>query len=515
MPERVASQGQPKEYAQTYHEPFRGKPHKVDDLTLIGPDASKCVRMEPEGLRITLPPGKKRQPTGVATTFGMRGDFEVSVGYEILDEPEPADAGDGSGTRISLTINLNRAGANEAFIRRKVTTTQRPHILTWRRLSKDADSPPEDLGTSFPVTAKTGRFRLVRTGADLAFYLSEAADNNFTLLQTFPLGTDDVKDIQIFAATGSDKASLEARFTDLRISAASLPRQADLPKVDNEPKIPTKDYAQTYHQSFKGSGARPEAWKFTSRLSEQRVHFEQAGLRITLPPGGPPNGQSAGIVTGFGVKGDFEITLSFEILRDPDPATVGKTGTRLSLAVTLDTPLVDTPKAEVATLSRTMASKGFVTWMRNRDRPVPLSYSFATPAMTGRFRLVRSSDELFYLGSIGPDQPFKFLKKYRFGADDLKRAGIVVSTGSDKAMVDVRVSDFSIRADAVPGAPGLQTVADSQPPVTTAPPERVKGRSLLVLLLALALGAILALGLFWRRRGGGAAKKPPNVRTTV
>src|SRR4051794_24251330 len=60
----------------------------------IGPDTEQCVKFEPEGLRITLPRGhpKMRPNTGVAFPFAVKGDFEITVGFAILHEPEPADS---------------------------------------------------------------------------------------------------------------------------------------------------------------------------------------------------------------------------------------------------------------------------------------------------------------------------------------------------------------------------------------------------------------------------------------
>ena len=127
---------------------------------MLGADAGKCVQFEPDGLRITLPPGKNRGPIGVATAFGVMGDFEITVRYEILEEPEPADAGTPNiGTRISLTVYLDRPQNNDASIRRKVTPTQKPHILTFRSLRKRGDHKADTLGATFP-SRKTGRFRL-------------------------------------------------------------------------------------------------------------------------------------------------------------------------------------------------------------------------------------------------------------------------------------------------------------------------------------------------------------------
>jgi hypothetical protein len=246
--------------------------------------------------------------------------------------------------------------------------------------------------------------------------------------------------------------------------------------------VPSKDYAKAYRQSFKGNTRLPPEWTFTSRAGEQYMHFEPAGLRIALPPG---ELTSSGIVSRFGLQGDFEITLSFDALKDPDPAdAVGKTGTRLTLTITLDTPQIDTPQSEVAALSRSMASKGLVTWARVRDRAAPLSHSFPTPTTIGRLALVRSSADLFYLGASGATEPLRVLKKYRFGADDVKRIAITANTGTEKALLDVRVSDLAIRADAITGSTGSD--------VTPTPPPAGRRRLWLVAAVSLGLAIVLA-----------------------
>ncbi len=248
-----------------------------------------------------------------------------------------------------------------------------------------------------------------------------------------------------------------------------------------------------------------------------------------MPAGSRGERRAAGIQSAFGVKGDFDITLHFEFLKDPAPAENGTFATRLLLSVALDTPLLDTPKSENATLNRSLSIKGdpsFVAWFRNRERPQGLVAGRATTATTGRLRLVRSGDELFFLASAGADQPFTLVQKRRFGTADLKRVAITGATGHEKAMLDVRLTDLSIRADAILGAPSSDPVAQPLPspveqPLPSAAPPREGSRTWLIvgLLTVLAIAILLVLALRVRflvgNRGEAAKQAPSDAMPTV
>src|SRR5688572_16159411 len=76
-------------YAEEYHPSLKGEGKPVPGLALHGPEANECVTFEPEGLRIKLPSTYPRQRpgTGVVTDFGVKGDFEITVSFEIIEEP--------------------------------------------------------------------------------------------------------------------------------------------------------------------------------------------------------------------------------------------------------------------------------------------------------------------------------------------------------------------------------------------------------------------------------------------
>src|SRR6476646_1308178 len=96
-------------YAQEYVHSFKAGAENRAAFVNLGPDAEKCVKFDAEGLRITLPAGFQgtRPSTGVVSVFGLKGDFEITLRYELLAEPEQTAAG--PQTRFAVSVSLNRA----------------------------------------------------------------------------------------------------------------------------------------------------------------------------------------------------------------------------------------------------------------------------------------------------------------------------------------------------------------------------------------------------------------------
>ena len=275
---------------------------------------------------------------------------------------------------------------------------------------------------------------------------------------------------------------------------------------------------QEYFQSFKGKTDNVPGWEVLNPTGEQNVRFEAAGLRITLPPGREGGRPATGLMTDFGVKGDFEITLSFEIIKEAD---AGTNRSILDLAATKDV-----PKSDVTTIGRLMSptdGRRFISWAslwnNAREKMVPDSISVPTQIMIGRLRLVRSGADVYYGFSDGFDGDFRYFKKLSFGAENVRRVRIAGSVGGDKGTFDVRVTDFRIRADAIPNmpasspAPGAAVVAGpmaAQSPLASGKgwlAVTLAGGIAVLVLAAVALGAVLYL----RRRNITADARIPPV----
>src|SRR5258708_4577103 len=123
--------------SQEFIQSFKGERGQSQAFELFGPDAEQCVRFEPDGLRITLPAAypKVRPNTGVVLRTEVKGDFEVTVDFEVLKEPVPADTG--YGTRLTLEVGLNRLEKHEATtLSRTMRAQGSTHFVTWSSLAR-------------------------------------------------------------------------------------------------------------------------------------------------------------------------------------------------------------------------------------------------------------------------------------------------------------------------------------------------------------------------------------------
>jgi hypothetical protein len=216
------------EYKEQYSISLRGAPEDRADFEFFGPNVDECVRYEPAGLRLTLPRGfpGRRPGTGLTIPVAAKGDFEITVSFEILQEPQAAAAGTQQ-TLFSLDAVLDAPGSTLATLARKMDAPSGTQFLAWMTVWDEAAQQDRARGKAFPTTAKSGRLRMVRTGSTLAYYAAAAPEGDFVLLERFPFAAEDLKFVRLLGSTGGPQAELDVRATDLRIRAGSMP---DLPE---------------------------------------------------------------------------------------------------------------------------------------------------------------------------------------------------------------------------------------------------------------------------------------------
>ena len=226
-------------YAREYDHSFKADKELDPNFRMHGLAPQECIEFEPAGMRIHLPDGHagKRMGTGVGIDTTVKGDFEVTLRYEMIKEPAEADAGQGTG--LFLWVDLNKPGFNRGYLSRVVQPTKQ--YVAWYRLTPEDGQKPIDVLRYFPAKDKSGRLRLVRSGAHLYHYVSEGANEDFRLLYHHPFPVEDVMAVRWGGTTGGPQAALDGRFIDLSIRADDLPdlprnKVAALVKRDVEPE---------------------------------------------------------------------------------------------------------------------------------------------------------------------------------------------------------------------------------------------------------------------------------------
>ncbi len=203
--------------------------------------------------------------------------------------------------------------------------------------------------------------------------------------------------------------------------------------------------ADEVKQSFPGRPPDARLFRTTGPDAARAIRAEPAGLRITLTPdhGRKP---AVGLAARAGVRGDFEITLAFDVLKVDKPT--GGTGAGVSLWVTMVS-----PTKEAATIARLVKPTGEAVFVAHRaTTPVGGQRRHggthaATEATSGKLRLVRTGPTLTYLVAEGDGGAFRELYQTELGTADLDMVRFAADNGGSPTAVDVRLKGVTIRAD--------------------------------------------------------------------
>lgn len=206
------------------------------------------------------------------------------------------------------------------------------------------------------------------------------------------------------------------------------------------------------------------------------------GLVVTLPVDKPGKAE-AGVGTKFKVGGDFEITVSYELLDLSQPEKGYGTGVRLRLV-----------KAEGlyrrADLSRSIKTSGLhrftsAVWTKVKEQWNPIVEHYSAEHDSGRLRLSRRGSILIYAVADGDTGEFREVRQAEFGPEVLTAIEFLGDTGESTMPMSVRLTNLSIVADELPfGLPA---------------PQRKSIWSVWILSSVMGVAAVTASGIwYWR-----------------
>jgi len=242
--------------------------------------------------------------------------------------------------------------------------------------------------------------------------------------------------------------------------------------------------AEEIGQDFRGNPFNPALFRLTGPNAAGSIQSDSRGLRITLTEehGLRP---AVGLALQTGIKGDFEITMEFELIQVDKP--VGGNGAGVSIWIKMVS-----YSDEAATIWRAVGKGGEQVFLSHRASTGPDGKRvhhggdpIATQATSGKLRLVRTGSMLSYRVAEGSSEAFQELFETEIGEDDLGMVRFAADNGGSATLVDMRIVEVKITSD------------DAGPPDVLPPrPSRWP------LLVGIGLGVFVLAGgyWFWSRR---------------
>ena len=228
------------------HFDFRKGPFDETKLARIGP-WKDTVKETPEGLHIVLPEGKKKENTvGVSTKLLIKGDFEITLAYKLVDtQPK---GGYGAGVMMWFMLDNSPTSSYAAMARRTKPGMGEVFSTDFGHYEKQEDGKSKQVQSvkSFPAKAQEGQLRIKREGSKLTYLVADGGSNDFREIRAEEsFAKDPIKHSKFAADTGLSENRLEVYIRSLTIRTPEplVAKTPDGTPVADEPEGPTGSVA--------------------------------------------------------------------------------------------------------------------------------------------------------------------------------------------------------------------------------------------------------------------------------
>jgi hypothetical protein len=467
--------------AADFAQDFRGCRY---DAKVFRPSSSRrAIHAEAQGLRITLTGHGKRPPVALVPRFGIRGDFQITMAFELLRVDKP-NAGDGAGVSIYVTMaSHTREAASIAQVVRP--GGDKLVVAHW------ATTPPggqrAHRGDGIATEASSGQLRLVRRGAILTYLVAPADSTTFREVYQTEFGSADIDMVRFAADSGGATSLVDVRIRGVSVRADELaparppaepirwplwlaggltvlllaaggfwlrsrslraaPLRTGITSVLVLAVVAASASAVEFRHDFRGSKFNAQMLRYEGPTPLKFITPQPDGLRWRFSPGSAPT-KPVGIHWRSPVRGNFSTTADFEILHVDKPEKGHGAGAELYLM------LDNTERDAIA----------FARLVRPEDGPVALFLHLSNDEAgqrrtktgkivpmpsaggRGRLRLVREDADLVALIAQGDGQEYTELHRTKIGAMNVRMLRFAGTSGGDAGVrLDMRLFEFDLR----------------------------------------------------------------------
>lgn len=251
------------------------------------------------------------------------------------------------------------------------------------------------------------------------------------------------------------RLTLMARCPVLELMAAVLVHAGCL--VASSSTVLAAD-ATKYETDFRDAKFDNEFLIPTSQGNASLTRPDKDGIHLSSSPGKVVS--NLGFGPRFKVKGDFEITAAFTVIRSPQP----KDGFGSGAVIQIGTNSPDRPSAVMGRLSRKDGKQIVSTFaaVGTGDQRKTSVRMFPTEASECRFRVARTGSTLQFSILENPAGTFRTLSSAPFDSNDVNLLRFGLQQSDAQSDVEVVWHDLQIQAAELTGLPGTLAEGEKQ-----------------------------------------------------
>ena len=192
------------------------------DRTLFRPNVRRSLgrwEVADGKLRAEIPKGTiARPPINFSSLFGMEGDFEFVVEYQIASLPKPSGSPKPKGGDAVNSIEIVLSGESGWCVGSRKATPAGDRVSSYAELDAGREKVASVL---LPVSGNVGRLEARRRGDTIRFYHAEAVEAAIEIGSvSFGKGPVAEVGIQVYAMNTADP--VDVRFSSIHVRAGRL-----------------------------------------------------------------------------------------------------------------------------------------------------------------------------------------------------------------------------------------------------------------------------------------------------
>ncbi len=213
-------------HAEEFTQNFQGRSYDVRYFRPVGSNTRRALRADSWGLRISPVDAESKLPVGLVSRLGVRGDFEITMAFEILRLNKPAG---GNGAGVSIYISAASLSQEGATLGRFLRSSGEQVFLCHRAFTPPGEERKHE-GRRSPTTAQSGSLRLVRTGTILSYQVAEGGRATFQELYQTEWRGEDLDTIRFAAENGGSPTMVDVRIKAVSIRADDFGQARPVPQ---------------------------------------------------------------------------------------------------------------------------------------------------------------------------------------------------------------------------------------------------------------------------------------------